>query len=128
MEHLPQRCALCESDIRESLIEAVNCTTIHFLVFPVAAMHLDDGRLIAIELGIRAWTAERLSPVSGKPLHVLRMKAVAEGMADYIVGHYSTMPSLGQAMQALVATSRFEYSGHVAMMTIVPRPRKSCIP
>jgi len=59
MEHLTQRSVVCESDIRKSLVEAINCTTIHFLVLSVTAMHLDDCRLVAIELGVRAGTAER---------------------------------------------------------------------
>jgi hypothetical protein len=27
---------------------------------------------------------------------MLRVEAVAEGMADHVVGHYPTMPSLGK--------------------------------
>src|SRR5215475_327944 len=91
MEHLTQRSVVCESDICKSLVEAINCTTIHFLMFSVTAMHLDDCRLVAIELGVRAGTAERLAPINGKSLHMLRVEAVAESMADHIVGHYSTM-------------------------------------
>ena len=114
MEDLPQSCVAGESDVRKSLIEAVDRTAIHFLVRPVAAVHSDDGRLVAIELGIRPGTAECFSPVGGKPLHMLRVEAVAEGVADYVVGHYPTMPGLGQATEAIIAPSRFEYSGHVS--------------
>jgi hypothetical protein len=51
---------------------------------------------------------------------MLRVKAVAEGMADHVVGHHTTMPSLGQTAQAVVATRRLEYSLHASIMTIVP--------
>lgn len=95
MEYLPQRRVVCQSDIGKSLVEAKNCTAIHFLVLPIAAMHPDDTGLVAIQLGVRARTAERLSPVSGKSLHVLRMEAVAERMADDLIGHHSIVPGLG---------------------------------
>jgi hypothetical protein len=46
------------------------------------------------------------------------VEAVAEGMADHVVGHHSTMPGVRKAAQAVVATRRFEDSLHASMMTI----------
>jgi len=91
-------------------------------VLSIAAMNLDDGRLVAIQVGVRARIAERLSPVGRKPLHMLRMKAMAEGMTDDVVGHHATMPSPGESAEAVLATCSFVDSAHVSMMTIVPRP------
>jgi len=51
---------------------------------------------------------------------MLGVEAVAEGMADHVVGHHPTMPGFGKAAQAVVATRRFEDSLHASMMTIVP--------
>lgn len=116
VEYLPQRRVACQSDIGKRLVEAKNCTAIHFFVLAIAAVHPDDAGLVAIQLGVRARTAERLSPVSGKSLHVLRMEAVAECMADDLIGHHSIVPRFGQAMQAFMTTRRFESSAHVPMM------------
>jgi len=45
---------------------------------------------------------------------------VAEGMADHVVGHHPTMPGVGKAAQAVVATRRFGDRLHASMMTMVP--------
>ena len=96
VKYLSQRSVVGESDVCKSLVKASNCPAIHFVVRAVAAMHPDDSRLIAIRLGIRAGTAERLSPVSSKPLHMLRMEAVAESMAHHLVGHDAAVPGPGK--------------------------------
>lgn len=36
------------------------------------------------------------------------MEAVAEGMADYLIGNHAAMPRLGEGPQALNASCRFE--------------------
>src|SRR5690242_19998608 len=126
MEHLSQCGVVCESDVRQSLIEAINRPTIHFLVLPVAAMHPDDGRLVAVELGVGAGPAERFSPVGGKSLHMLRVEAVAEGVADHVVVHYPTVPGLGQTTKAFAAASRFEHSAHVFHDGHGPAPAARC--
>jgi hypothetical protein len=51
---------------------------------------------------------------------MLGVEAVAERMADYIVGHHPTMPGAGKAAQTVVATRRLENSLHASIMTIVP--------
>jgi hypothetical protein len=51
---------------------------------------------------------------------MLWVKAVAERMADYVVGHHPTMPSAGKAAQAVASTRRLEHSLHASIMTIVP--------
>jgi hypothetical protein len=55
---------------------------------------------------------------------MLGVEAVAEGMADHVVGHHPTMPGVGKAAQAVVATHRFEDSLHASMMTIGSSLRK----
>src|ERR1700674_4639190 len=102
------------------MVEASNRTAIHFVVLPVAAVHLDDGGLVTIGVGIRSGTTECLGPVSGESLDMLGVEAVAERMADHIVGHHPTMPGAGKTAQAVVATRRLENSLNASMMTIVP--------
>ena len=62
-------------------------------------MHLDHGGLVTIGVGIHAGATECLGPVSGESLDVLGVEAVAEGMADHIVGHHPTMPGVGKALR-----------------------------
>src|SRR5438270_2617801 len=94
-------------------------------MLPVAAVHLDDGGLVTIRVGIRAGATECLGPVSSEPLDMLGMEAVAERMRNHVVGHHAPMPSAGKTAQAVVATSRLEDSLHASMMTIVPYPSKT---
>ncbi len=51
---------------------------------------------------------------------MLGVEAVAERMADHVVGHHPTMPGAGKTAQAVVATRRLENSLHASIMTIVP--------
>ncbi len=51
---------------------------------------------------------------------MLGVEAVAEGMADHVVGHHPTMPGVGRTSQAVVTTRCLEDSLHVSIMTIVP--------
>src|SRR5262249_50188821 len=98
---------------------------IHFVVLSVPAVHLDDGGLVTIRVGIRARATECLGPVSGESLDMLGVEAVAERMADHVVGHHPTMPGASKTAQAVVATRRLEDSLHASMMSIVPRLRKT---
>src|SRR5271170_3824182 len=100
------------------MIEAGNRAAIHFVVFSVAAVHLDYGGFVTIGVGIHAGATECLRPVSGESLDMLGVEAVAEGMADQVVGHHPTMPGFGKAAQAVVSTRRFEDSLHGSMMAI----------
>ena len=84
----------------------------------VPAVHLDDGGLVTIGVGIRGRATECLSPVSGESLDMLGVEAVAERMGDHVVGHHPTMPGVGKTAQAVVAT-RLEDSLHASMMTIL---------
>src|SRR5258708_35136641 len=102
------------------MVEAGNRAAIHFVVLSVAAVHLDHGGLVTIGVGIRAGATECLGPVSGESLDMLGVEAVAEGMADHVVGHHPTMPGVGKAAQAVVATRRIEDSLPASIMTIVP--------
>ena len=96
VEHLPQRRVLGQSDIDESLVEASDRAAIHFFVLAVAAMHPDDRRFVTIGIGVSAGPTECLGPVSSESLYVLRMEAVAECMADHLVGDYPIMPGPGK--------------------------------
>src|SRR6202162_4729315 len=78
------------------MVEARSRAAIHFVVLSVAAVHLDHGGLVTIKVGIRAGATECLGPVSGESLDMLGVEAVAEGMADYVVGHHPTMPGVGK--------------------------------
>jgi len=88
-------------------------------------VHLDDGGLVTIGVGIRAGATERLGPVSGESLDMLGVEAVAERMADHVIGHHPTMPSVGKTEQAALATRRLKDSLHASMITIVPYPSKT---
>ena len=80
----------------------------------------DDGGLVTIGVGIRAGATECLGPVSGESLDMLGVEAVAERMADHVVGYHPTMPGAGKTAQAVVTTRRLENSLHASIMTIVP--------
>jgi hypothetical protein len=96
VEHSSQRRVIDQSGVNKSLVEARNRTAIHFVVRPVAAVHLDDSGFVTQGIGICGWATECLRPVGSEALDVLRVEAVAEGMADHVVGHYPMMPSLGK--------------------------------
>src|ERR1035438_8968420 len=86
----------------------------------VPAVHLDDGGLVTIGIGIRGRAAECLGPVSGESLYMLEVEAVAERMGDHVVSHHPTVPGVGKTAQAVDATRRLEDSLHASMMTILP--------
>jgi hypothetical protein len=89
-------------------------------VLPVPDVHLDDGGLVTIGIGIRGRATECLGSVSGESLDVLGVETVAERMGDHVVGYHPTMPGVGKPAQAVVATRRLEDSLHSSMMTILP--------
>jgi len=64
-------------------------------------VHLGDGGLVTIGVGIRAGATECLGPVSGESLDMLGVEAVAEHMADHVVGRHPTMPGAGKTAQAV---------------------------
>ena len=51
---------------------------------------------------------------------MLGVDAVAERMADHVIGQHPSMPGVGETAQAVVATRRLKDSLHPFMMTIVP--------
>ena len=125
VQHLSQNIVVGESDIRQSQIEAGNCTAIHFIVLAVPAVHLDDRGFVTIGLGIRSRATECLGPISGESLNVLGVEAMAERMGHEVVGHHPLMPGVSKTAQAVVAAGCLEDSLHVPMMTILSRIRKS---
>ena len=50
----------------------------------VPGVHLDDGGLVTIGIGVRGRAVECLSPVSGESLDMLGVEAVAERMGDHV--------------------------------------------
>src|SRR5689334_17119028 len=96
VQYVSQRPVVAESDIYKSLVEAGNRTAIHFVVLPVAAVHLDHRGLITIGVGIRGGAAECLGPVSRESLDMPGVEAVAECMADHVVGQHPTVPCVGK--------------------------------
>jgi len=125
VQHLSQCSVVGHSDICKSLVKACNRTAIHFAVLSIAAVHLDDGGLVTIGVGVYAGTTEGLGPVSGESLDMLGVEAVAERMTDHVVGQHPTMPGVGKAAQAVMATRRVENSFHASIMTIVSRHCKT---
>ena len=51
---------------------------------------------------------------------MLGVEAVAERMANHVVGCHATMPSVGKTAQAVHSTRRLEDSLHGSIMIIVP--------
>jgi len=98
------------------------------MVLPVAAVHPDDGGLVAIGFGIRAWSTERLSPISGESLDMQGMETVAERMADFFVSHQATMPGSGQTLQAVVSDRCPEDRTLGSIMTILGCSSKTTWP
>jgi hypothetical protein len=96
VEHLSERSVVGESGVDKSLVEARNRTAIHFVMLPVAAVHLHDCGLVTIGIGVCGGATECLGPVGSQALDMLRVETVAEGMADHLVGHDPMMPSLGK--------------------------------
>lgn len=120
VERLLQRMVIGEPGINNRLVEAGNCTAVHLVVLSVAAVHLDDGRLVAASVRLYAGAAQRLSPVSGKSLDMLRKEAVAERMTDHLVGCCPPMPRRGKATQALIAPGCLENGTHRMIITTIP--------
>ena len=83
-------------------------------MLPVPAVHLDNGGLITIGIGIRGRAAECLGPVRGESFDMFGVEAVAERMGDLVVGHHPTMPGVCKTAQAVVATRRLEDSLHAS--------------
>jgi hypothetical protein len=79
-------------------------------------VHLDDSGLVTVQIGIRGWTAECLSPVGGESFDMLRVEPMAERMGDHVVSHHPTVPSVGKTAQALHPTHRVEEGLHSRMM------------
>jgi hypothetical protein len=117
VQHLAQRAVVGQSDIDQSLVKTANGTAIHFIVLAVAAVYSDDGGLVTVGVGIRGGATECLDPVCGESLDMLGVEAVAECMADNVIGHHPTMPGVGQTAQAVCATCCLEDRLHDTMMT-----------
>ena len=95
MQHLPQW-FLGEAHVFQRLVETGDRALIHLLVRAVAAVDPHDRCFVAVAFGVDGRSAERFGPIGSEPLAVLGVKAVAEGVADDLVGHDPGMPRLGQ--------------------------------
>src|SRR5690348_998071 len=125
MQHLSDRLVCHQPHIAQGLVEAGDRPAVHLLVRAVAAMDPHYRRLIAIATGVAGRPAERLGPIRGEPLAVLRMEPMAERVADYLIGHHPAVPRLSQADQALAATGRLIHTSHAPRM---PRPQRPAQP
>ena len=108
MQHTSEPFVPGETDIFQCLIKTSDRTLVHLLVGPVAAVHANDRRLVAVSLRERRRTTERLGPVGRQSLGVLRMEAVAEGVAHHLVGQHPLVPGVREPEQTRVAAGRCE--------------------
>ena len=67
---------------------------IHFIVFPIPTVHLDDTGFVTIAIGIRSRSAKCFSPISGESLDMLWVKAMTERMGHDLVSHHPLMPGV----------------------------------
>jgi hypothetical protein len=116
MQYLSQSIVFGKSDIGQSLVEAGDRATIHFIVFSVPTVHLDDGGFVAVGVGVRGRATESLGPVCGETFRVLRVEAVAERMGDDLVGHDPMMPCVGETAKTVATTCCLEDSLHSSMI------------
>src|SRR5689334_12850999 len=116
MQHWPDRVVCAQPHIVEGLVEAGGRPAVHRLVPAVAAMDADYRRLVPVDTGVAGRPAERLGPIRGEPLAVLRMEPMAERVADHLIGHPPAVPRLSQAEQALAATGRLIHTSHAPRM------------
>jgi hypothetical protein len=56
---------------------------------------------------------------------MLRMEAVAERMADHVIGHHPSMPGVGKTAHSVFATGCLKDCLHASMMTMVPYQGKT---
>src|SRR5687768_2187880 len=80
---------------------------VHFFVRTITTVNSNDEGLATIRARVQHRPTERLCPVSGKPLNVLRVVAVAEGMTHHLVREHSLVPGLSQLSQRVVPPDRF---------------------
>lgn len=88
----------------------------HFVRKPSTTVHLDDGGLVTIGIGIRAGATKRLGLVSGESLDMLGVGVVAKCMSDYVVAHHPMMPGTGKTAQAVHSARCLKDSLHALMM------------
>ena len=110
VQHLPQPRVIGEAGIGQGLVEAGDRAAVHLLVHAVAAVHAHDRRLVAVGVRVGRRTTQRLSPVRGEPLGVVRMEAVAERVAHHLVGHHPGVPRGRQPAHAVHPTRSLEDS------------------
>jgi hypothetical protein len=106
VQHLAQPLVRAQADVVQGLVEAGDSPSVHLVVHPVAAVDAHDQRLVPERPGVRRRSSQRLGPVRGQPLGVPGVEAVAERVADHLVGHHPEVPGRGQAEHAGVATGR----------------------
>ena len=112
MQRASEPLVTVKSCIMQGLIETGDRSLVHLLVRAVAAMNPHDGRLITVLVGINCWPTECLRPVRGKAFGVLRVKSVAERMANHFVLQNSLVPRAGQPQQPVATTRGFVNSLH----------------
>ena len=101
MQH-PSQWLRGEPGVFQSLVETGDRTPVHLLVRAVSAVYPDYCSFVAVTLGVGVRSAQGFGPVGRESLAVLGMEAVAERVADDLVGHHPGVPCLGQANQPVV--------------------------
>ena len=122
---MPQGTTLLYSYIDESKIKAGYRTAVHLFVLAVSAVHLNHAGLVTIGIGKRGRSTDGLRPIGRKSLDVLRVEAMAEGMANDLVCHHSLVPGLGKSPQPVHPTGSFENRLHKPFEDLRSCPSKS---
>jgi hypothetical protein len=107
---------LGEADVCQRLIEADDRSLVHLLVQTIAAMQPHHRGLVSIAVCKGRRTTQRLSPIGGEPLAVLGVEAVAERVADHLIGHHPGVPGVRQAKQTVSSARRVVNRLHVLKM------------
>jgi len=114
MQHLSQPLIAGESDIFERLIETCYRPLVHLVVRAVAAVNPHDRGLITVLFGVNRWSAKCFCPIRSKAFSMLRMKTVAECMANHFVLEHTLVPSAGQSQYPVETTCCFVDRLHIA--------------
>ncbi len=111
MQNAPEPLLTREPDIFQRLVETRDRPLVHFLVWTVPAVKPHDGRLGAVLLRVRPWSAECFRPIRCKPLGMPLVIPMAERVRDDLVLQHSLMPRVRQSQQAV--TSNGFVDGHL---------------
>ncbi|HTU26719.1 MAG TPA: hypothetical protein VMF30_15030, partial [Pirellulales bacterium] len=116
MQYASERFVSRESDVVQRPIETGDRSPIHFVMGSVAAVHPNDEGLATEQVGVGRRPPERLGPICGQALGVLRVETMAESMVNYFVLEHPGVPRAGQAKERVFSTNGFVDSLHGSTM------------